>query len=52
MNGATTSPSTQGQESFGCSTAPGESRDGGLELALAGLIGASVLRSRSKKKGR
>jgi hypothetical protein len=52
MNGATTAPGSQGQESFGCSTASGESRGGALELGLVGLVGASILRSRSKKKGR
>jgi hypothetical protein len=49
--GATTAPSTQGQESFGCATAPGEPRGGALELGLAGLVGASLFRSR-RKKGR
>jgi MYXO-CTERM domain-containing protein len=49
--GATGSGS-QGQQSFGCSAAPGEAGGAGLELGLAGLLGVSMVARSRRRRGR
>jgi hypothetical protein len=48
--GATTKGAAPGQESFGCSAAPTEGGGPWVDLALAGLLGFSFLRSRAKRR--
>jgi hypothetical protein len=50
VGGGTTSPASPGQQSFGCSALPAESTGAGIELALAGLLGAALLRARARSK--
>jgi hypothetical protein len=47
--GMMTNGTSTAHESFGCSAAPGDTRSG-IELALAGLVGVSIVRSRMRKK--
>jgi hypothetical protein len=48
-NGTTTT-AAPGKQSFGCSAAPNESSGGGLDLALAGMVGAALVRARARRK--
>jgi MYXO-CTERM domain-containing protein len=47
---ATTTTASPGQQSFGCSASSSESTGGGLELGLAGLVGAALVRAHARRK--
>jgi hypothetical protein len=48
--GTSTSPAQPKPEAFGCATSPAESSRGGFDLALAGLVGAALVRARARRK--
>jgi hypothetical protein len=48
--GGTTAPASPGKQSFGCSASPNDSSSGGIELGLAGLVCASLVRARVRRK--
>jgi hypothetical protein len=48
--GSKSNGASPGQQSFGCSTAPGDASGAWLDLVLAGVLGASLFRSRMRKR--
>jgi hypothetical protein len=51
-SGATTTSSSPSKDSFGCAASPAEADRGDLEFILAGLVGAALVRARTRRKPR